>query len=765
LKAMKREWLRPLEQSLRHGHGGTTNVLNESATPKHRQAGEIGETVASNNSNTAGHLKANRPPSEGASRGGDVAAGDGAMLVWQKQMTEDIGKVLTRMDETTIEVISVRQQMVRMEGLLEDCWRVQGDSLQKSQQQQQQQQQESHTVANFGSTHVSEAKRTQDPWNAMNSSVDIASELQAVRQQIDRVETLLSDKEKQHSETVTDSEAVMRLEGQISPELADRMDATLQAKLDELHRLHVERLDDLMNFCIQNKENELSMRDLYVSCQEAVQRLKDWSNSEEALQNKVGKAQELPTQKEAPFPASTPFPAINRHSTDSSLTVLESRHEPEKPPDQNRALRDIEEDEDERTGNERNPAVRLCSLYLSWVSLVLVVLNVIFMTVKLSLDMPNAMTGDATPSGLMAGEYAFTVAFVIELLMKLSLEKRLFFVGKHSGWNMFDSILVILQMFETVHGMGNHTIMRLAVLGKVVRITRLLRLMRNLRLFRMMAATGQWQVMFWASVAIFTTVFMFALLATQVVETGMRYKIKTGETVPKEAMQYFGSVGQSMLTLFMATTGGMPWKESLEALDTVGQGYSETLFLVYIFVMTFTVMNTINAAYVDTFIHCSELIRFVALSEAKIRDQHKYDTLTQIFEAADLNANGKIRYEGFSAAIHDPHAQEVLASLHLEPHSVMALFRTLEDAEDAKCVEIEEFMRSLAALQEGSINILLMSTLVSRGQSVNRSMNANGRMMQKHFLKVEHGIDKVECENLELLMAARNQAHHADHLM
>merc|ERR1712032_1190309 len=257
-------------------------------------------------------------------------------------------------------------------------------------------------------------------------------------------------------------------------------------------------------------------------------------------------------------------------------------------------------------------------------------------------------------------------------------------------------------------------------------------------------------------------IFLFALLTTQLVEIALAKKVEAGEKVPGEVLEFYGSLDKSMVSLFMGITGGLPWKHLLDPLQAVSPGISNLVFLAYIFVMTFGVVNTVSAVYIDGLLHCSDQSRFVAMSESALFCADKYAELKQIFQARDLNNNGRITYVEFSDAIHHPDTQELLGTLHFEAHTIMALFRLLEDESDCCSVRIDEFIRCLQALQEGGINILLMSTLVFRGQTLLKNISRNADMMEKHFSKVEDGIHNVEAENMELLTAHWHQHEQAD---
>jgi len=185
----------------------------------------------------------------------------------------------------------------------------------------------------------------------------------------------------------------------------------------------------------------------------------------------------------------------------------------------------------------------------------------------------------------------------------------------------------------------------------------------------------------------------------------------------------------------------------------------EIIFVVYIFVMTFGVMNTINAVYIGRVIHNSEHLRFIVMSEAAVRDRHRLGLLKALFNEVDLNQNGKIRYAEFSDVIHSTQAEDLLQLLDLEVPAVMALFRLLEDInDDRSSVDIHEFVNSLAGLKEGSVMQLLLSTLVFRCRMQLQRLDGTTNSMNKQFSQVHEGVTKVEGDLIQLLSTIKQHS-------
>merc|ERR1719195_2456873 len=109
--------------------------------------------------------------------------------------------------------------------------------------------------------------------------------------------------------------------------------------------------------------------------------------------------------------------------------------------------------------------------YVNYCSSVLVALNTIFMGILVDLSLPAAQQNREPPSYLPAIEYGFTGSFIIEVGVRLALEKRVFFTGANARWNLFDSVVVVLQIFETlqIHSLRNTTLLRLIRVARIIR--------------------------------------------------------------------------------------------------------------------------------------------------------------------------------------------------------------------------------------------------------------------------------------------------------
>mmetsp|Transcript_81187 Transcript_81187/g.160985 ORF Transcript_81187/g.160985 Transcript_81187/m.160985 type:complete len:814 (+) Transcript_81187:41-2482(+) len=683
--------------------------------------------------------------------------------VLQRRMSNNIDKVLHKTSDTGKEVVALQRRIVRMEAFLEDAARPHAiiDRLGATCQAPTRYWSKAEAVHDRDSATASAAgpaawqQLTSNVGKVLGASTNAVSDLQVVKEQVARVEIMLAELQEKHccSEYPVgpSQDLAMRLESRLSAELAERLERSFAQKLEALQHQQSLRFEELMNLCIQNRESELNMRDLFGACQEAVQSMKELNKLQDGKLLVPGIASDMEG-----VPQRNTLPSAPRliEERSSSCTVLETSAAPERPHWSGHHTVDIDSLRASLTSQEQS--VHRLHSCLQVLYVVLVLLNVVYMAVSLAVGMPLVIRGEDLPDALLAIEHVFTVAFVLQLLARIAVEKQTFLTGIDKAWNMFDAVLVCLQIVQSIVRHYNFSILRTAAFIKIIRIVSVFRSMKDMREFRLMFGEIKWQPIFWGGVKLCIFIFIFALLLTQVVQAGLMEHANANTGISGEVLEYFGSLWLTMGTLFMVITGGAQWHNLIVALDNVVRtDLAECIFVAYVFIMIFAVMNSITALYIDHLLNFSEHSRFVDMSESAIRDRSKLDSLRKLLNEADRNHNGKISYTEFSKVIHGHEAAKVLHSLDVDVHAVKALYRLLEDVDDCGSVDIDEFLRSLAGLHAGSAPQLLLSTLLFRGQSQLQKISIVSKGMEKHFSRFQDTMTRIEEDITQLLTSGR----------
>lgn len=222
--------------------------------------------------------------------------------------------------------------------------------------------------------------------------------------------------------------------------------------------------------------------------------------------------------------------------------------------------------------------------------------------------------------GLVLLDRLCLLAFVLELGLKMAVYRGLFW---RSGWNWFDAIVVGIAL---VPAAGPWAVLRSL---RVLRVLRLLTILPQLR--RVVAAFLH---------AIPGLVGVILVMAIFYYTAGVLATNLFGSTHP----QWFGSLGQSLYTLFQIMTLES-WSMGIVRPVMEVHPWAWAFFVPYIIVATFTILNLFIGIIVSTMQELATLpdpARPAAeLREAMARLEADVQALRQCIERAEKSRAGR----------------------------------------------------------------------------------------------------------------------------
>ncbi|CAK0847838.1 unnamed protein product [Prorocentrum cordatum] len=203
--------------------------------------------------------------------------------------------------------------------------------------------------------------------------------------------------------------------------------------------------------------------------------------------------------------------------------------------------------------------------------------------------------------------YCITFLFTLEMVARLYVFRFQFFLSE-TMWNCFDLIILILALVEVTLELvvrsssstdsffdngGTAKMMRLIRLTRLLRLVRTFRQLKPLRmLVRSIMAAGK--SVFWALLLLFMIVYAFGVILTQAVTE----HTKGGTNIDDERLRtHYGSLLRSMLSLTMAVSGGISWIELTTPLEFAGNPTWIMLFLIYIAIAYFFILNVVTGVF------------------------------------------------------------------------------------------------------------------------------------------------------------------------
>jgi len=359
----------------------------------------------------------------------------------------------------------------------------------------------------------------------------------------------------------------------------------------------------------------------------------------------------------------------------------------------------------------------------------LIISNSIFMGVEIDYTARNPIAD--TPSAYVGIGYVYAAAFTLELVMRLGLDRLEFFCAKTMNaimWNYLDLFIVLSSLAEVALDIVKYaqeasaegddeqdegiSMSNLRII-RIIRVTRLLRLLRIGRIVRFISAlrllvysiVHTLKSVFWSMLLLTIIIYVFGILFTQAA-TDYRVQLTVAGKEPllteeaDEALQYhWGTLSASMMSLYMAISGGVSWLDIYRTQSVVNPMGSVT-FLIYITFTYFAVLNVIVGIFCQSAIESQQADQ-EAMVHAFLANQHMFTKRFKVlFQTVDSDNSGYITKEEFMAVVDEPKVRAYFATLDLHAEDAITLFRMLDESRDEEeGIDVEDFVNGCLRLK------------------------------------------------------------------
>jgi len=271
-------------------------------------------------------------------------------------------------------------------------------------------------------------------------------------------------------------------------------------------------------------------------------------------------------------------------------------------------------------------------------SVMAITLNYFFIIAQTDRKMSDLNSPE--PLSFRVIDLTFTSYYTFEVGVTLIALRLDFFCGFDSSWNIFDLVIVFFSLFQEVLQVFQID----SIDTSFLRVLRFLRISKILRMFEAMRMCKEVKIMvdslmgsffiFLCCVlmlALYLSVFgiffvqgMTTMLETETPEMPLEDKLSFH--VKTSISRDFGTVLNSMVTLFMALTGGEDWAKFYSTIVQMGTTYS----ILFLFFYLFAIMSFFN---VVTGVFCEKAMSLArpGASELMVRRQAK-----EIRDASEL---------------------------------------------------------------------------------------------------------------------------------
>jgi len=328
-------------------------------------------------------------------------------------------------------------------------------------------------------------------------------------------------------------------------------------------------------------------------------------------------------------------------------------------------------------------------------------------------------------------ELSFIVFYLIEMILRICDKGRLYFTEKgERTWNLFDMILVTNGVWDEIAtrlwplvspaeagSLTNLRLFRLLKLVKILRMVRLMRMFKELRLI-LSAVMGCLISMLWAGLLIVGISYVFAVALVQ----GCALHLEThgdniDATTKDDIEEFWSSTAQAILSLYMSSTGGEDWIRVARPLRQVG-GFFFALFLSYIGIFVFVVMNIVNSIFIETILaHAARDHGLMVESQMEKKEEYVANLAT-VFQDMDVNNDGEVTYDEFCQQLYCPRLQAFVASLGMEITDAKKFFEVLSE-KGTRSIDIATFVGGCIKLR-GPAKSIDLADLVMGNQKAHR---------------------------------------------
>lgn len=210
----------------------------------------------------------------------------------------------------------------------------------------------------------------------------------------------------------------------------------------------------------------------------------------------------------------------------------------------------------------------------------LVFINTLIVLNALVLGIETFDISERTYHYLMLFDKFCIAVFVIEILMKLIVQRKAFF---KNGWNIFDVIVVGASILPEIMFISSARVLRILRIFRVLRVTRLVGHIKSLRTI-VLALLESLPSIGWTCVLLALIYYIYAIIGTSL--------------FCEIAPEFFGNLWRSLYTLFQITMADDLGNISrpIIAADGIGVIY----FVTFIAISAILVLNIIVGVVVDS---------------------------------------------------------------------------------------------------------------------------------------------------------------------
>jgi len=318
---------------------------------------------------------------------------------------------------------------------------------------------------------------------------------------------------------------------------------------------------------------------------------------------------------------------------------------------------------------------------------------------------------------------------------------------------MFDGVLVAMSLLDALlidlinigdDATGVSGGLKTLKMLRIVRVCRVFRFFTELSQLALMIIDSVKSLM-WALIMLFIVIYVFAIFFIH----GVTDKLRSSRTLTPAELEldpiarHFGSLGQTLQTLFQSMLNGISWYTLTDALTEIHPTLL-VLFLFYIAFSMLAVLNIITGVFVDNAVETARTQReYLVQKEMELKEKWCQE-MRNLFNEMDADGSGTVCLSEVKDFFNDDRVRSYFIALGLETQDAERLFLLLDEDETgdididmflngclrlkgtARSIDVYQLLQDYRKMNNRLLDMQEAVALALKGRSVRPSAFANG---------------------------------------
>jgi len=245
----------------------------------------------------------------------------------------------------------------------------------------------------------------------------------------------------------------------------------------------------------------------------------------------------------------------------------------------------------------------------------------------------------------------------------------------------------------------------------------------------------------WSFVLLALLKLMFAIaLVQQVANLLSASETEVTDDDKQLIRESFGSVEQTVLTLFMSISGGIDWATAYDLVKLSGR-MGSFIFLSYVCFMMLAVTNIITSIFVDKAMRQARPDAEEMMLETCQDNLAAVQDLKKLFSTIDIDSSSSLTLEEFRETLKNVLVQEYFLMRGLNVSHVDMFFSILASASPSGTIDVNTFVTGCMRMKGYATNVDVMS-VDYRLQLLSRDLVTYMKECQQDIVKLHKALAK-----------------------